>query len=1184
MKTINTKENSVFSSVLRKTLYPILSYVFVFFSIGDVFSQCGFNNQQENGVTITPTCNNQSTAVGSGAYQRFTITSGVVYEFNTCGATYNTQISGFNSSGTYVGLFNDDNGTGNNACGGGTASGLNWTATYSGELRVQMNTFNCVNWPGGGSATLNYRIAAPTTSTNGGNKSACVGVASGGLGGNSPAIGSGTWTADSPNVTFNNANSPNATATANVAGTYTLTWTINNGGCTSASSLTFTVSVPDASITSPASLCTGGSANLTFNFPSGVGPYDVVYSDGASNFTQNSISNGSVVPVTPTSTTTYSLISVTFTGSSCSTTSGFSGPSTTITVNQIDDASFSYASASFCSNDIPNPLPNITGLLGGTFSAAPSGLAINPTNGEVDVANSTTATPYVITYTTSGPCPNSADFAVVVNSAPSVSLSGLQASYCISETTLQPLTGSPAGGTFGGPGVTGSDFNPSLSAVGNNNVTYSYTDANNCTAVATVSVLTNGLPFVTVTGLSNGYCINDNTPVPLTGTPLGGTFAGTEVVGSDFIPSSASSGGLKTVSYSYTDPNGCSATGTTQTIIYSLPFVGLGGLDPAYCVNGSIAEISVFPPGGVLSGTGIVGTQFDPSLASVGGPYEIKYVYTDSNGCTDSITQNTSVINATPASISGISTSYCSSDAAVQVSVSPTGGILFGPGINNLTFNPAFAGTGTVTIKYDVNDSNGCSTIDSIVTTVNGAPVVDLGADQTICTGSSATLDAGSGFSSYLWNTGATTSSIQVTTQDIYTVSVTDQNGCVGEGGVSVVLAQLLTPLVQAQGANATCEGDTVTMCVTENFDSYFWNDGGSTTQCIQVANSGTYLVTVTDATGCTGTSQPTAVNLLPVPDLQIVSGSSTTFCVGGSVELTAFPDGLIQYQWSNNVVGQVNTVNQPGTYTVTGVASNGCSTTSLPVTVVVNFPPNPVIVANGPTNFCKGGEVVLTVQPAGQIYLWNSGSTTQSITVTESGSYSVIVLDGNGCISDEFALDPVVVTVNAPVPTYQISGNTFTVNNGPFVTYQWYQIPGGGQDTIAIAGATDAQYTATQSGIYYVVVVDDQGCSGESVIVEHTYSSGIGINSPELFTSFNIFPNPASNLLNLEFELIKNSKISISLVNALGQQIQSIGNIDVVGGELSNKTINVSELPKGLYSLVISTDGQTFRSGFVKN
>ncbi len=116
-------------------------------------SQCTWNGQQENGNTYYPTVTNQSVNIGSGAFLRFQVKNGCSYHYETCGSSYDTQISGFNSSGTYVGPYNDDNA----ACTSNTLnSSADWTANYDGEHRLQNNRYNCLNY-GYGSALLTYR-------------------------------------------------------------------------------------------------------------------------------------------------------------------------------------------------------------------------------------------------------------------------------------------------------------------------------------------------------------------------------------------------------------------------------------------------------------------------------------------------------------------------------------------------------------------------------------------------------------------------------------------------------------------------------------------------------------------------------------------------------------------------------------------------------------------------------------------------------------------------------------------------------------------------------------------------------------------------------------------------------------------------------------------------------------------
>src|SRR5207249_4956521 len=127
-----------------------------------------------------------------------------------------------------------------------------------------------------------------------------------------------------------------------------------------------------------------------------------------------------------------------------------------------------------------------------------------------------------------------------------------------------------------------------------------------------------------------------------------------------------------------------------------------------------------------------------------------------------------------------------------------------------------------------------------------------------------------------------------------------------------------------------------------------------------------------------------------------ITAGGSTTFCQGGSVLLTAASAGT-SYLWSNGATTQAITASSSGNYSVAVTNSNNCSATSAATIVTVNPLPTATITAGGSTTFCQGGSVLLTAS-AGTSYLWSNGATTQAITVSSSGNYSVAVTNSNNC------------------------------------------------------------------------------------------------------------------------------------------------------------------------------------------
>ena len=142
-----------------------------------------------------------------------------------------------------------------------------------------------------------------------------------------------------------------------------------------------------------------------------------------------------------------------------------------------------------------------------------------------------------------------------------------------------------------------------------------------------------------------------------------------------------------------------------------------------------------------------------------------------------------------------------------------------------------------------------------------------------------------------------------------------------------------------------------------------------------------------------------------------ISADGPTTFCAGGSVTLST-TETYATYNWSNGQHTNSINVNSSGNYYLVGIDNDGCSHTSNTINVTVNPNPNPLISAGGPTTFCNGGSVVLSSNIATG-NLWSTGATTQSITVSASGSYSVTNTNANGCSGTSNTIAVTVQTCN---------------------------------------------------------------------------------------------------------------------------------------------------------------------------
>jgi hypothetical protein len=180
-----------------------------------------------------------------------------------------------------------------------------------------------------------------------------------------------------------------------------------------------------------------------------------------------------------------------------------------------------------------------------------------------------------------------------------------------------------------------------------------------------------------------------------------------------------------------------------------------------------------------------------------------------------------------------------------------------------------------------------------------------------------------------------------------------------------------------------------------------------------------------------------------------------------------------------------------------------------------------PSITANGPTTFCSGSNVILTSSSATS-YLWSNSTTTQSITVSIAGNYSVTAIDVNGCMTTS---SPMVINVNNKPSQPEISQNGNVLHSDGTSGNQWYNQNG------ILNGATNQEYIVSLTGDYYVVVTLS-GCSSDpsnSVYVIPTI-----IEIPQNNRVIKVFPNPVSNEFVIE-SFGNNERTDFEIMNSVG-------------------------------------------------
>lgn len=403
---------------------------------------------------------------------------------------------------------------------------------------------------------------------------------------------------------------------------------------------------------------------------------------------------------------------------------------------------------------------------------------------------------------------------------------------------------------------------------------------------------------------------------------------------------------------------------------------------------------------------------------------------------------------------------------------------------------------------------------------------------------------------------------------------------------VTVNTTNINAPTSGGNQTQTVCQPDPVpTLTATANVPGGFtvkWYNaasGGTVVTNPTLSSPGTvtyYAASVETATGCESATR-TAVTLTinSIAQASASAGGATTFCQGGSVTLTANAGGT--YLWSNGATTQSITVNASGSYTVT-VTNSGCTSTSSPINVTVNSAPAANISAGGPLAFCQGGSVTLTAS-AGSSWVWSNGATTQAITVSATGNYSVVVTNANGCSATSAATavtvspNPVVSITAAPYNSlYPGISTTLTANVNPTGTYNytWFL------NNVAIPGANSPTLTGidiSKLGNYTVTVTNTSGlpCSNTSP-AKAILDSAIA----KLF----ILPNPNTGQFDVIYHSNGNNTYSLRIFDSKGA-LAYMRSYNITSA-YQRMNVDLRQHGKGLFHIVLSASGKRLANGKV--
>jgi gliding motility-associated-like protein len=338
--------------------------------------------------------------------------------------------------------------------------------------------------------------------------------------------------------------------------------------------------------------------------------------------------------------------------------------------------------------------------------------------------------------------------------------------------------------------------------------------------------------------------------------------------------------------------------------------------------------------------------------------------------------------------------------------------------------------------------------------------IVDLGRDTTICTGSTLTLSNGTANATFLWSTGSTSSSINVTSPGSYWVHVTSGN-CLGADTINVAFANPSAPF---DLGNDTIYCGPFTRTLSTGDPNTVWSTG-LTSSSISVSSPGLYWAEVSGS--CQGQRDSIEFYQTPLPGINL--GNDTNLCVGSALTLDATTNNAT-YFWQDATMSPTLNVSAQGTYWV-DVTVNGCTKRDSIAVGYIN--PGTFDIGND-TVYCGNFSRVLTGGIANTV--WNTGVTATSITVDSPGIYIGTVSACGVTLTDS-----VTLTENA-LPVVDIGNDTSLCTGSTLVldastanaTYTWMD------------NSSNPTLIVSASGDYWVDVIVDGCATRDSIFVNY--------------------------------------------------------------------------------------------------
>ena len=715
------------------------------------------------------------------------------------------------------------------------------------------------------------------------------------------------------------------------------------------------------------------------------------------------------------------------------------------TYTTLEGCSFSASATQFVS-----ALPS--GNAGQDISICPGGSAIlsatggdsylwsNGVTSSDNPVNPSVTTTYTVTIYNSAGCSITDTVEVIVSTGSSVQITaGDSAFICVGDSIT--LTTNGVSQVFWYPSNGLSSTN-SLSPIANPTSTTTYyvlgVNNNGCTSLDSVVVVVNQRPAISFT-VPNNACAN-GAPIPLSGTPSGGSFSGPGVSSGSrcngcppqFSPSVAGLG-THVITYTYTDPiTGCSSSYTQSIDVISSPTAS-AGLDQTICEG----QTTILTASGGVSYLWSNGLTTPSITVNPNSTTTYSVQVTGINGCSSN-DEVTVFVNSRPSIQFTGDTTICVG-GSTQITVSGVNSVYWSPSIgvsNPLALNPTFNPASTTTYTVYGTDGNGCVNTKTVTLVVRNPVSVNAGPDLVSC-GSPITLTAtASAGSAYSWSNGQSGSSITVNPLSTtnYIVTVTDLNGCSGLDTVTVYVPVLFTGGNRniCRGASTTISASLANYPGNHNQLNYQWSpsiglsNSNSSNPTASPSQTTVYTVTITDSQSNCVFVGSTVVVVLPTPTVDL--GTNLVIAPGVPINLAASVTNIsagITYTWSlvgtqngilnanGNSAQAIFTGNNLNTLQVQQIVlvatnMNGCSgSDTIEITTDPNLAGKNI---NGSVLYSNASQSVIN---AGTVSLIGPSGSTRTTSISPGGTYLFTgVLDSTYTLETEVTKAPGGITI----------------------------------------------------------------------------------------------------------------------------------------------------------------------------